>query len=321
MGKRKLQGTTYYQCDWTGFPMAQSNCYMPTWTPEGKLVKRGSYCNWESVLAHAAHEMDEEADPSGAVYAKVMAYVAEIAGPDCQVAPHFMQLSHMKGSMDAEAYNKACCLATCPVMAVKLPDAGEPYEFMLHPTDSKTWDMAVCLKQPSVKHTPEPTCFQTVRKGKQAKDREINVVYWAGKNGLPYNALASAIFKMQIYGDVVITQTTKEASFMPRTRYVNYNLADFEEAYTKKKKQTQPTAMNSNDYGQLKTEMQTSLDAFEKTVSAQAVVPAQLAGAGKMPPPNGKDLAALAQHKAQVPVLARSMSAMEPPPPKKRRLA
>ena len=55
MGKRKLHNATYYQCDWTGFPMRCANCFMPSWSTEGKLIKKGSYCNWESVLAHARH--------------------------------------------------------------------------------------------------------------------------------------------------------------------------------------------------------------------------------------------------------------------------
>ena len=56
MGKRKLHDSSFYQCDWTGFTMQSSNCYMPTWAsslPNEKASKRGSYCNWESVVAHA----------------------------------------------------------------------------------------------------------------------------------------------------------------------------------------------------------------------------------------------------------------------------
>jgi hypothetical protein len=44
MGKRKLHGITYYQCDWSGLPMRATNCYMPTWSGH-KLVKHGSYAN------------------------------------------------------------------------------------------------------------------------------------------------------------------------------------------------------------------------------------------------------------------------------------
>ena len=39
MGKRKLHNTHFYQCDWTGFAMQDSNCYMPSWTLEGKYTR------------------------------------------------------------------------------------------------------------------------------------------------------------------------------------------------------------------------------------------------------------------------------------------
>ena len=57
MGKRKLHHSIYYQCDWTGLPMHKSHCYMPHVAKDKKgrqvIAKRGSYCNWESVVAHA----------------------------------------------------------------------------------------------------------------------------------------------------------------------------------------------------------------------------------------------------------------------------
>ena len=54
MGKRKMHGLSYYQCDWTGFPMRNSNCYLPDYR-DGVLQKRGHYCNWEAVQAHIYH--------------------------------------------------------------------------------------------------------------------------------------------------------------------------------------------------------------------------------------------------------------------------
>ena len=40
MGKRKLHNKSFFQCDWTGFPMNKSYCYMPTWDTNNKLVKK-----------------------------------------------------------------------------------------------------------------------------------------------------------------------------------------------------------------------------------------------------------------------------------------
>ena len=37
MGKRKIHGITYYQCDYTGLPMRTSYCYAPTWKEDGRM--------------------------------------------------------------------------------------------------------------------------------------------------------------------------------------------------------------------------------------------------------------------------------------------
>ena len=37
MGKRKIHGVTYYQCDCTGLPMRTSYCYAPTWKEDGRM--------------------------------------------------------------------------------------------------------------------------------------------------------------------------------------------------------------------------------------------------------------------------------------------
>ena len=59
MGKRKLHAASFYQCEWTGLPMRQPYCYMPSWSPTDKLLRKGSYCNWESVAAHAQYNFDK----------------------------------------------------------------------------------------------------------------------------------------------------------------------------------------------------------------------------------------------------------------------
>ena len=88
-----MHGYTFYQCDWTGYPMRATNCYMPVWTND-KMVKRGSYCNWESVLAHSQFLHDNN-DASAAQCARVHEYVHQRAdrGPPCRCS-----LSGFRGS-------------------------------------------------------------------------------------------------------------------------------------------------------------------------------------------------------------------------------
>ena len=47
MGKRKIHGCNFYFCDWTGFPMKASNCHLPSWTEDGKLVKNNAATEYD----------------------------------------------------------------------------------------------------------------------------------------------------------------------------------------------------------------------------------------------------------------------------------
>ena len=51
------------------------------------------------------------------------------------------------------------------------------------------------------------------------------------------------MFKMQIYGVVLFVQQTHKPCFLPRNRYVNYNLLAFNEQFAHKtrRKDTTPT--------------------------------------------------------------------------------
>ena len=94
MGKRKLHDKTYYQCDWTALPMDTPACYMPTF--EGKkLKKRGNYCNWESVVAHADHLHEVEKKIETEEYEAVLEHVYELTGANIQPKDyHFTMLEH-----------------------------------------------------------------------------------------------------------------------------------------------------------------------------------------------------------------------------------
>ena len=112
MGKRKMHGDTFYQCDYTGFPMRHAYCYMPTWDQSGKLVKKGSYCNWESVLAHAAMSHYEDFD-------RVKAHVVAITGTErLRAAPDYADLYHIKGPMSPLQYHEECTFSEDPIMGV-----------------------------------------------------------------------------------------------------------------------------------------------------------------------------------------------------------
>lgn len=317
MGKRKLHGQTYYQCDWTGFPMRSTNCYMPTWSGS-KLVKRGSYCNWESVLAHARHMFDVEKSMSQAELDRTVEYLAQIMGsiPDHKEY-HFSFLDHFKDDADyynavssaprnwsMETYHEKCCLTVEEVTAVKISSTGDVFDVIMDPVDGK-YDFANYLTRPYMLQGGEHTLaqFQTTKKGKLSKDRDVTVFYWPFKNGLPVNTAASNIFKMQIYGDVLLVQQTKECAFRPRDRYVNFTKQLFEDLFHKKKKRTaaESVALTEEEFLQMKAQMQSSLNGFEQQVSSQVQRPQDLAQAAMLPPPTGKELKVAAEVLGHVP--------------------
>ena len=278
MGKRKLHGTSYYQCDWTGLPMSAPNCYMPHWNDDGKLVKKGTYCNWESVLAHAK----EVAARCNIDCIKIEAYVrAQMHGSTTE-APHYSELEHFKGEMSPLQYHKRCCYETGEVWAVKIHTNGDYGEFLVDSINGE------------YNFGQEPLIIS--RKGK--RDVDLLVTNSAGSE---LNALASNLFKTKIHGDVILVQRTKEQSFLPRTRYVNYMQADFVHDFMiKRKKFEEKQCLDACDYKALKQEMQTSLSDYEKQASSSAVAVPEVVKLRKMVPTNGKRLARLVQHeKAQ----------------------
>jgi hypothetical protein len=158
------------------------------------------------------------------------------------------------------------------------------------------------LSRPFNLHGPthEPQSFQTVRK-KSSRDRDLTVFYWPFKNGLPFNQTASNIFKMQIYGDVILVQQTKEPCILNRERYVNYYNHMYIEQFTKRKRESEPQTLSTDDYELAKAQMTSELQGVEQLASASASVPAELAKAAVLPPPSGKEIADLLRQKGQHP--------------------
>jgi len=315
MGKRKLHNQVYFQCDWTGLLMKASNCYMPTWNgiPGGKgdkMTKRGSYCNWESVVAHANYLFYVDKSIEENEFDRIVEHVYELVGPIGDVGGmHFSFLAHFKDdeskwhlvgegplNYSAEAYHKLCCAATEDVAALKVTPGGEMFEVLMHPNDDGQFEFDKYLTRPYMLHGDlhQPSHFNSTRKGKMHKERLLKIFYWPGKNGQPYNMIASNMFKMQIYGDILLVLATQEASFMPRERYVNFTKQQYEEVFGRKRKKPVESALTADQYREVKSEMKASLTAVEQAASASAEVPGQDRGAG-MPAASGKELCLVAE--------------------------
>lgn len=292
MGKRKLHETNFYQCDWTGFAMLEGNCYMPSWTLEGKLIKKGSYCNWESVIAHAEYIYDVEKQMEECDLQRIVEHINQMTGEtvNCRV-PHFTDLEHVKcadsRALSADQYHEICCQQVNDITAVLISETGDSSEVVLSPSNG-----SFSFGDAMPAHNPGFTlnCFQSYRKKNNMK--ELSVMYFDAACGFALNTLASSMFKMQIFGPVLMVQHAKEPSFKPRTRYISFTAAEFEEVFTRKRKKVEQAGVATGEYKVLKTQMQSKLAAFEAKASARAKRPSE-AKTAPMPAPSGVQLAAL----------------------------
>lgn len=293
MGKRKLNGTSFWQCDWTGLPMKQAHCYWPSWSTAGKLFKKGSYCNWESVIAHAKFQLGKQMiEPQE--HDKILEHIENVTGTVVEPAPHYDVLAHTKGRMTASEFHDACVFQKHPITGVKISPDGDVFECILSPdtTSDNTgrFRFEHYLHKPFNNHHGPPNMFHSMRKKGKGTERDLSVWYYADKS-LPHNTHASNLFKMQLYGDVLLVQQSREQSFLPRERYISFTRTHFDEQFCKKRKRQEVQCMSMSGYAEAKVQMQDALNQYEARAAAGAVPPKQMACTPTTAPIDGRSLA------------------------------
>lgn len=339
MGKRKLHEKTHFTCDWTGIPMQASNCYYPVINKESKKVsKRGSYCNWEAVLAHVHYMYADQKEIEREEFHSVLDHVLEITGPidtdKINERLHYTYMEHftiddkiqywqshydVPPMWSARDFQEKACGTIEEALAVKVKPSGDVFEVIMDPHDGK-FEFETYLTRPFMLQGPlhRPMQFELHKKGKIPRDRELVVHYWPHKNGESFNQIASTMFKVQIYGDALITMRTKEASFLPRERYVSISKQTYEEIFQPKKRKREdapPEPLSTEIFKDLKSKMQSELNEFEQHASASSELPGQTAKVAGMPPATGKELMEAARLMEQqvtppAPTLRREVSVM-----------
>jgi hypothetical protein len=278
--------------------MRVANCYLPKWTGDGKLLKNGSYVCWEAVIAHATELFAPEPER----FYATQKYVNGIVGANVAAAPHWSLCQWLGGDnahaciFSGKQFLTECAQNTDGVTAVHMRSDGTVTE-KLCSQDIIFNKFTALLERPNTLQGPlhQPQSFQTMRK-KSRTGHELTVFYWPFKNGLAFNQTASLAFKMQIYGDVIIVQQTKEACFMPRERVVDFNLEQYEAQFSRKRKDA-PQVSSNTDFEELTTQ----LEQVEARASASASMPGDLAKASVIPPPTGAELAKLAAARLGLP--------------------
>jgi hypothetical protein len=287
MGKRKLHGQTYYQCDWTGLAMRSTNCYMPSWASSGLLKKGGSYANWECVVAHAS-DMFGKDEITLEYYSKIKQHVFEQCGAYVKPAPHYSTLHWFGGSLQGALELQAECervdAASRKVVAVCIGEDGVVGEVLCdHGAELAT---PVMKRPQNTMGETRPTCLTLPRKRTSVeKDR----------NGLAFNHTASRVFKCAIYGDAVVVRQAREPSHIPRCRYLNFHISDYEDVFSNKRRRTENGGggLTVDEFTQLKTQMTEELAFAESVVSSLAQRPEQMSSAASCLPASGKELARL----------------------------
>lgn len=282
MGKRKLLGTTFYHCDYSGFPMRAQHCFMPDWNENGRLHRKGSYSNWESVVAHLDH-LEVAAEKKQ----KVLDFIENITGTIVTPAPPLTELAHCGGALRDVDFHAKCTRQVHPITAVKIAPNGEVFEVILHPdpssTDSGRFDFAAYLHKPFPYHGG-PSTFHSMRKKTKGTERDLSVWYYPCKD-LPHNPVATSTFKMQLYGDVLLVQQSREESFITRERYVSFTKQTYQQQFVKRRRKpvTETASLSTDEYTVLKKDMQEQLNQFEASGASDAVPPTQLSAVTRLP--------------------------------------
>ena len=293
MGKRKMHGLSYYQCDWTGFPMRNSNCYLPDYR-DGVLQKRGHYCNWEAVQAHIYHmyftlKTLEDKDMN-----LMLEHIKGITGELLNVSAlrllyGFDQLQHFGGPVGPADWHEESIKANCAITAIKVGADNSVEEIGMEPFHGVI---------EYVDYLEGPLGQIKTQKKIKGKSHTVDIYHKIDDlNVLEANTLASQHSKLKIKGDALYVLKSREASFMPRDRAVNFTREMYDTLFGKKrKKPPEENALSTEQYGQVKDEMKSSLRDYEAQASSSAVTPQDLVAGAKMPAPIGKELAELAEH-------------------------
>ena len=281
MGKRKMGEHAYYQCDYTGLPMRNSNCYVPVWKDGGRMTKQGSYCCWEAVLG-ATNALPQ--------YKEIKAYVDNLVGREVMPAPPHAELAWLnesgtiKGLQDLLWY-----LDEKPLEPIHVVEIGVDGRLTHAVLARRAW-MSFARR------------FTTTRK--KGKEKTFEVCY-LGEG--PPNATATQHFKQALNGPVYVALKSNELAALERTRYLDFSVEIFSSIFLSRKRKD-CAGMEKKEYESIKEEMQRELMQVETAASASALPPSQLAKAAVMPCALGAEIARL--YPPEVPPLPRRQLAV-----------
>ena len=286
--------------------MAASNCYMPTWT-NGRLVRKGSYCNWESVLSHAKLLLLNETI-TAEQFDAVRAHIIELLGGVEPASFAYSDLAHMRPGSEqspqwsADDMHTWCCKDWRSVHVVKISATSEVELCTLQLEDNNQHLLSVLTQEFTSPLRLPLLQRRSTSNSLNSKHQQSYVLYCNSTNdNLEYNSLASSLCKnFNVYGDAYVVQIINELCFLHRERVVNFTVEQFNNVFKKKtrKRSADSASLTKDQYCNIKAEMQESLNCYEAKMSKHAQAPLLLANAALLKPASAQELLSLARANA-----------------------
>jgi hypothetical protein len=277
--KRKHFDKGFFQCDWTGMPLADNKTYLPLYRGT-KWIKFGSYLNWNCVVAHAL-QLQKEGRMSR--LSETLAKVREMAGYSVEAAPHFSQLPHFGGSMDYYEFTKICDTRVDSLKAVMILQSGEVKEVSMSPKDGDYLESII-------ETVSEPRVDEVVvaKKVNLGKDKQLvlmnNLQSTKDVNGR-IGQLSKGIGVM-LRGDVMVL-VRKKACHGSKDHFVNFTEQDFIKRVMSTPKKNKQLYENNNsmtvaEFDQISAKIKRNFQELDNTlVDTTAVAPKKRVKKGK----------------------------------------
>ena len=313
MGKRSNNGLTYFQCDWTSFPMAKATCQFPSWRlgedGKEKFSKVGSYLNFECVIAKA-EQMCRDGELTLEELDRVREYVQERTGCDMQLTAEALEeldpkmLFHFGGTYSMGLFRERCEAMTRErrVTAILIPDdKSQPIREVTVETREPELLESIEDQIGGLKGNPDDNLRISQIEGRARHNRERKLEMFHAKNNSAAvkNPRATQLLRgADVFGNAVIVQyTTEHDRLLPRM--VSYTLAEYDHVFSRKKKASapagedaEPVAVTSEEFKKMKVQMSQASACAEQKISSKAVPPQQLARSKPLPQKSGQQLAA-----------------------------
>lgn len=266
MGKRKHLEESYSQCDYTCYPLdvEEVKRYLPLWK-NGKVVKTGTYLTWEAVVSHTLYMKarnikpsamgDHQWDPE-----KSLQLVHEAAGRGVLPGPDYSELTQFKEKgLNYGSYIHECEKRRTPICTIAINIMGETctanHHLLVPDTEGSYKSAAASFFTGKPYNIIKPT-----KKIKGLPKFKELVVMTLVDNDQPLNKKAKQLFRMNLYGPVLIACNNREENGLLEFTMEQYKHAFDLNPTAPKKKIVEADPMGLNEYKEVAKDLKRQLD-------------------------------------------------------------